>query len=130
MVNAPIAHREVFLIVPYSIIISLDKCHRDPVMGKVFAQNPELFTKRHKDWEQLTLTVFLMYQRVLGDKSLWAPYIELMPEVTFFCDESKKDIMITMDPFLFAESLEYKEQLHDTWIDVLQTLKKYPKIFP
>lgn len=61
MVNAPIAHREVFLIVPYSIIISLDKCHRDPVMGKVFAQNPELFTKRHKDWEQLTLTVFLMY---------------------------------------------------------------------
>jgi hypothetical protein len=61
---------------------------------------------------------------------LWAPYIELMPEVTFFCDESKKDIMITMDPFLFAESLEYKEQLHDTWIDVLQTLKKYPKIFP
>lgn len=52
-----------------------------------------------------------------------------MPDVTFFSNESQKDIMTTMDPFLFADALEYKEQLHDTWIDVLQSLKKYPKIF-
>jgi hypothetical protein len=40
MVNAPIAHREAFLIVPYSVIISLDKCNRDPVMGLFYAENP------------------------------------------------------------------------------------------
>ena len=88
MVNAPIHHREAFLVVPYEVIISVDKCHRDPTLGKFYAENPKIFTNRHRDWEQLTLTVFLLYQQQLGDKSFWAPYIELMPEVTFFCDQS------------------------------------------
>lgn len=34
-----------------------------------------------------------------------------------------------MDPFLFAEAIEYKEQLQDDWIEVLETLKRYPKLF-
>jgi len=27
-----------------------------------------------------------MYQNQLKDKSFWAPYLDLMPDVTFFCD--------------------------------------------
>lgn len=39
-VNTPILHREAFLCVPYSAIISLDKCLRDPSLGPFYAENP------------------------------------------------------------------------------------------
>jgi hypothetical protein len=61
MVNAPIEHREVFLCVPYKVIISVDKCLKDPVLKDFYSQNQQLFGKEHRDWEQLILTTFLMY---------------------------------------------------------------------
>jgi len=82
----PINHREAFLFVPQKVIISLDKCLNHEIVGKIYEQNPQIFSKDNDDWEQLILTVFLMYQRQLGSESFWAPYIELMPDVTFFCD--------------------------------------------
>jgi hypothetical protein len=35
-VNAPIEHREAFLFVPYTVIISLDKCLRDPALFEFY----------------------------------------------------------------------------------------------
>jgi len=72
--------------VPQKVIISLDKCLNHEIVGKIYEQNPQIFSEDNDDWEQLILTVFLMYQRQLGAESFWAPYIELMPDVTFFCD--------------------------------------------
>ena len=70
-----------------------------------------------------------MYQKQLGEKSFWAPYIELMPDVTFFCDLDSKEIMATMDPYIVAESIEYREELEDEWLELLDVLKKYPNLF-
>lgn len=39
-VNAPIKHREAYLCVPYTAIISLDKCLRDPNLSSFYAENP------------------------------------------------------------------------------------------
>jgi hypothetical protein len=90
-VKEPIEHREAFLIIPQDIIISLDKCFADPVLGHVYASHPELFTEEYDDWEQITLTVFLIYQKQMGESGKWWPYIELMPDVTFFCDLPKEE---------------------------------------
>lgn len=128
-VTAPIEHREAFLCIPYNVIISIDKCVKDPVLKQFYGENSQLFTKVHRDWEQLILTTYLMYQKQLGDKSFWAPYIELMPDVTFFCDLERKEIMTTMDPFLVSEAIQYREELQDEWIEVLEVLKRYPTLF-
>ncbi len=126
MVNAPIAHREAFIYVPYKVIISVDKCLQDPVLKDFYSQNAHLFGKSHRDWEQLILTTFLMYQKQLGDKSFWQPYIDLMPDVTFFCDLERKEIMTTMDPYLVAEAIAYREELQEEWIEVLEVLNDSP----
>lgn len=60
-VNAPIEHREAFLFVPYKVVISLDKCLRDPTLFYFYDDNKEIFSKKHRDWEQLILTTFLMH---------------------------------------------------------------------
>jgi hypothetical protein len=49
-----------------------------------------------------------------------------MPDVTFFCDLERKEIMTTMDPYLVAEAIAYKEELQDEWIEVLEVLNDCP----
>lgn len=66
-VNAPIQNKEAFLRVPYKALMSVDKAHKDPAMKQFYAENPKIFTKGHRDWEQLTLTVYIIYQKQLGD---------------------------------------------------------------
>jgi len=91
-VKEPIAYREAFVYVPFHAIISIDKCRKDKVLGPFYKKNSQLFERSNSDWEQLTLTVFLVYQKQIGKKSYWAPYIESMPDVTFFCHESRESI--------------------------------------
>ena len=82
-----INHRDMILSIPYKVLISLDKCLEDPVLGRVFKENPALFGEdENPDWEQLTLCVFLMFEHQKGEKSFWWPYLNLMPDVKFFCD--------------------------------------------
>lgn len=57
------------------------------------------------------MTVFLMYQKQLGASSFWAPYIDLMPDVTFFCDLPKEEIDATDDNFMIKELENYKRDL-------------------
>lgn len=52
-----------------------------------------------------------------------------MPDVTFFCDLDSKEIMATMDPYLVAESIEYREELEDEWVELLEVLDRYPNLF-
>lgn len=70
-----------------------------------------------------------MFQKQLGKDSFWAPYIDLMPDVTFFCDLPSNEIRETHDPFLIAEVKEYKEELDVQFDQVSEILSKYPSIF-
>jgi hypothetical protein len=54
----------------------------------------------------------------LGDDSPWAAYIELMPDVTFFCCQDRKEIMTTMDPYFVAECISYREELQEEYQEV------------
>jgi hypothetical protein len=40
----------------------LDKCWAHPQLKAVYETNSKLFTEEHDDWEQLILTVFLVFE--------------------------------------------------------------------
>jgi len=40
----------------------METAHDHPEVGHVFRDNPQLFSKEHDDFEQLTLTLFIMYE--------------------------------------------------------------------
>jgi len=67
-----------------------------------------------------------MYQKQLGEKSFWAPYIDLMPDVTFFCDSPKEVIFATGDPFIIKDLKDYKDELDSEYLQVVECLLKYP----
>jgi hypothetical protein len=130
LVKQPIKHREAFLFVPFDVIISVDKCHRDPLLGPIYTSHPDLFSEENYDWEQLTLTVFLMRERQKGQLSFWAPYIDLMPDVTFFCDLPQKEILATNDAFVVKELKTYKKELEEQFQQIQDCLQLYPAVFP
>ncbi len=43
----------------------------------------------------MTLVLYLIYENNKGDDSFWKPYIDLMPDVKFFCDWDEKIITAT-----------------------------------
>jgi hypothetical protein len=98
LVKEPIAHREAFLYVPFTAMLTVEKCQYDPVMADFYDEYPELFSRAHKDWEFLVLTTFLIHQKALGDKSFWKPWIDQMPKVTFYCQQDDETIAASLDP--------------------------------
>jgi hypothetical protein len=54
-------------------------------LSDFYNNHPNLFEKPALDWEQLTLAIFLLYERQKGPESKWAPYLDVMPHVKFFC---------------------------------------------
>ena len=41
----------MILSIPYRVLISLDKCKEDPILGRVYAENPDLFGVDNPDYE-------------------------------------------------------------------------------
>lgn len=67
-----------------------------------------------------------MYHKQLGEKSKWAPQIEVMPDVTFFCDWKINEIMASMDPYLVSASVKQREENEENWVKVECALRKFP----
>ncbi len=52
-----------------------------------------------------------------------------MPDVTFFCDNPKEVIFATGDPFIIKDLKDYKDELDNEYLQVVECLLKYPKVF-
>ena len=61
--TAPIEHQEVFMSVPYKMLMTVDAAKRDPALGKIIAENPNLFSEHETcDWNQQILVLYLIYE--------------------------------------------------------------------
>ena len=91
-----IKHRETVLAVPHSAIMTHEKARNVELkskcgnhtckFGTIMDLNPELFTEECDDAEQLTLVLFIMIEMVCKEKSEWLPYINMLPDIGFYCD--------------------------------------------
>lgn len=87
-----IKHREAFMFIPYKMLLSVGKAKNHRVIGKIIRDNPQMFGIEARDWEQMTLTLFLFYEISRGKESYWYPYLMQMPVVQFTCLWTKDEI--------------------------------------
>ena len=64
--------------------------------------------EENSDAEQLTLTLFLIYEYQKGADSFWKPYLDLMPDVKFFCHWPDNVLMATQDVSLIRNAIMYQ----------------------
>ena len=107
-----INHREVYLYVPYKMLMSVKSTQDHSVLAEVLKAHPECFGEDDcEDWEQLTLALRLLYEMTLGKKSYWYPYLRLMPDVAFTAAWNDIELEMTQDAGLAMEVQEYAETL-------------------
>ena len=83
-VTEDILHREVYLYVPYKIILTVHNTQQHKVLKPIIDAHPEVFSEdEYESWEFLTLTLRLLYEKTLGKDSYWFPYINALPDVQF-----------------------------------------------
>jgi len=83
-ITKDILHREVYLYVPYKMIISVQNTQEHEVLKAVIDAHPEVFNEdEYESWEFLILTLRLLYEKTLGKESYWYPYINALPNVQF-----------------------------------------------
>ena len=126
-----IEHREAYLFVPYKMLLSVKKTVNHKVLSPILLDNPKLFDEDENcDWEQITLTLAIFYEMVLGSQSYWYPYIRMLPAVGFSCDWSEKEKEMAQDECLIKYLDEYNHEINQHWILFEKVLKKYSRIFP
>ena len=76
-----IKFRQSFLKVPHKCLISINEAGKHKVLGPVIKASPEVFSEEEQtDANQMILTLYLMYEWQLGEKSFWKPYLDMMPD--------------------------------------------------
>ena len=101
----PIVYRKAFVKVPYKCIISVSKIKEHKFLKEILEENPELFDEdEQSDADQLTLFLFLLYERQRGNVSFWKPYLDAMPDVEFFCHWDSEIIKETQDVAVLLHS--------------------------
>ena len=68
--------REAFLYVPNKCIVSTEHARRSPI-GELFPEHPNLFVT-NSDRDTTTLIVYLIYERLKGEESFYAPYFNMV----------------------------------------------------
>ena len=81
--------------------------------------------------ETLVLLLFILYEKQKGEASLWKPYLDMMPETTFFCEWDEEVIRETQDQYLIEEANKIRRpSMYYLWTKIRDLVADYtPKIF-
>lgn len=84
MAKTDIHSNKAFLFIPYTMIITPGKA-LDSEIGHIFQDNKPFFSHKHKSHDDM-LYLFIMHEKLKGDKSFWFPYFQIIPEITTLID--------------------------------------------
>ena len=116
---------KAFLFVPNTCIISKKRIEKVPELAKVFEENDSLFGSKHPDTDQLTLTVFLLYNALMGEKSFWWPYLQVMNEADMTGFWPLEQIEAFKDSELKNDAQLYCFEFDIEWVQIEKALSKY-----
>ena len=102
-------------------------------LKRVFDLYPELF-KYHKDALDYMLFITLLYERLKGPNSFWAPFLATIPSPEMALDWSLAELQETHDPLLVHEvrSTQAKQMQFDEakkWLEVKEVVETHPDVF-
>lgn len=123
-----IAPYEVVMAVPNKILITATKAREDEDLQPLF-DGHELF-KDPDDGDYNTLIVFLLREKLKGEQSFWAPFIQLVPEIESGIVWDKQTLEFVEEPAFKEEIEEAQDDFEKEWKTIQSVLQNYSALFP
>ncbi|GMF39570.1 unnamed protein product [Phytophthora fragariaefolia] len=117
---------EPVLCVPRRLLVSEERCWSDPQLGRVFRENRDVFAR-----DDPVLTLFLVRELLLGDRSFFQPYLAVLPFPESVQDWTPDELRELHDQRLVAAAARRSAEIDVFYRRVLDRLEtKYPGEFP
>ncbi|OWY96061.1 hypothetical protein PHMEG_00033772, partial [Phytophthora megakarya] len=121
-----IATDEPMICVPRSLLISEHLCWQDPQLQCVYRDNRDVFTR-----DDPVLTLFIMRELVLGERSFFHPYLSILPYPESVQDWDVDELRELHDDRLVAAAARRSSEINVYYDRVMTRLQqKYPGEFP
>ena len=124
-----IAGGEKMLCIPSKLIMSPVTARNAKDIGHVFC-SPESFKKFRSDGTYETV-VFLMHEKLLGERSFWYPYIATLPEPRTAGDWTAQEIAELQNSMFAEDVAEYQQVVESKYSNLFEHLRAlFPDTFP
>lgn len=97
----------------------------------MFQRHPEFF-RDHFDHEYLVMTVFVMHHIMIGEKSFWHPFWEVISLADLPMRWEEHEIEELQDPFLQREIKTFKDEYYAEWDSIFDVFYQngYEDLWP
>ncbi|KAL3656413.1 hypothetical protein V7S43_018716 [Phytophthora oleae] len=121
-----IATYEPMLCIPQKLLISEDLCWQDPLLGTIFRDNRDVFTR-----DDPVLALFIVRELLLGQSSFFHPYLAILPYPESVQDWTEEELQELHDDQLVAAAARRSTEIDIYYKRVSNRLQeKYPGQFP
>lgn len=112
-----IENREAYIFVPYKVMFVPEKVKEHTVLGDIVKAYPECFDPKVKgnDWCQLLLTLGLIYEVTLAEKSYWYPWIRQLPDATLPSSWNLSELEMVQNDMCVYQILEFDTSVKEMW---------------
>jgi hypothetical protein len=113
------------------MIINELVCRRDPICGPVYEKHPEIF-KDHFDAEYLLMIVFVMHHMLIGEKSFWHPFWQIINMSDMPMRWSYYEVCELQDTYLEREIQTFRDEYFKEFDLIFDTFRKngYEDVWP
>jgi len=119
---------EIMLEIPQKLMMCEPVCKMSEKIGHVF-RDTSLF--RFGGVGSELVAVFLMHERLQGEKSFWYPFIKVLPDPTTICKWSRKQLNELQDPALCKAADDKWSHFRVQYIRLFSRLRsRFPDEFP
>jgi len=122
-----IATDEHMLEIPTALMLSPPRARASPEIGHVFEENPALFAGD----DDRVLAAYMVFERLRGADSFWAPYFDVLPMPGSIADWSVDELKELQHPRLEMEARTRHPRMKLVFERVFDFLcTTYPTLFP
>ena len=71
----------------------------------------------------------MIYEYQKGKESFYWPYLDLLPDVDFFCYWKQEDMFSVQDLGLIYNSIKFKREVDAEYRVICMLMRRYPQVF-